>query len=416
MIELVMAILIFGLVVSGIAAGMMSTLNLARQNKNRSIAANLASQEMDLVRSTTFTDLPLGQTLSTQSVDGVPYTVDRETEWVTQNASSGPCQAPPGSNLAYLAVAVSVTWPNMAGVKPPLTNTVVNPPVGTYDPLSGHIAVTVHDRGGLPQDGVTVTIVGSTVTDSQTTGVDGCAFFAYEPAGIYTVTLSSTGYVNDQNAAAPSQSATVAAGGIVPLQFQYDAAATVILTLQGKTGGAVPAAIPIGLWNTHTLPAGVRIFPGSGNPRTIGGLFPFSDGYEAWAGSCLDANPEGTNSAGALIYAGASRLGIANITPGGSVSTTLQMAETQVTTQTAGGVLRPGITITATHVAPTLPLVETGCPSGEVYTLGTTNSSGQLLAALPYGTWAIKAGATAGGNISLSPLVGSTVNKTVIVP
>ena len=416
MIELVMAILIFGLVVSGIAAGMMSTLNLARQNRNRSIAANLASQEMDLVRSTTFTDLPLGQTLSTQSVDGVPYTVDRETEWVTQNASSGPCQAPPGSNLAYLAVAVSVSWPNMAGVKPPSTNTVVNPPVGTYDPLSGHIAVTVRDRGGLPQDGVTVTIVGSTVTDSQTTGVDGCAFFAYEPAGTYTVTLSSTGYVDDQNAAAPSQSATVSVGGIVPLQFQYDAAATVILTMVGKTGGAVPAAIPVGLWNTHTLPAGVRIFPGSGNPRTIGGLFPFSDGYEVWAGSCLDANPEGTNSAGAAIYPGATRPGIANITPGGSVSTTLQMAETLVTTQTAGGVLRPGITITATHVAPTLPLVESGCPSGEVYTLGTTNASGQLLAALPYGTWAIKAGITNGGNISLSPLVGSTVNKTVIVP
>ena len=172
-----------------------------------------------------------------------------------------------------------------------------------------------------------------------------------------------------------------------------------------------------GCWSVSSrCGRGVRIFPGSGNPRTIGGLFPFSDGYEVWAGSCLDANPEGTNSAGVQIYPGATRPGIANITPGGSVSTTLQMAETLVTTQTAGGVLRPGITITATHVAPTFPLVESGCPGGEVYTLGATNSSGQLLAALPYGTWAIKAGATAGGNISLSPLVGSTVNKTVIVP
>jgi hypothetical protein len=289
--------------------------------------------------------------------------------------------------------------------------------VGTYDPLSGHIAVTVRDRAGLPQDGVTVTIVGPTVTDSQTTGVDGCAFFAYEPAGNYTVTLNTAGYVNDQDVAGPSQSATVTAGGIVPLQYQYDLAATILLTMQGATGGAVPGGIPIGVWNTHTTPSGVKNFPGAGNPRTIGGLFPFTDGYEVFAGSCLDANPEGTNSAGVVLYPGQSRLGIANITPGGSSSATLQMAEVRVTTQTAGGVLRPGITVTATHVAPTLPLLETGCPGGEVYTLGVTNASGQLLAALPYGTWSLKGlPASVGPNVSLSPPTGAPSNKTVIVP
>ena len=199
MIELVMAIFIFGLVVAGISAGMMSTLALTRQDRNRSVASNLASQEMDLVRSTDFTSLPLGQSITTQSVDGVVYTIDRESEWVTQSATSGPCQAPPGSNLAYMSVNVSVTWPNMAGVQPPESSTIVAPPVGTYDPNNGHIAVTVRDRNGLPQDGVLVTITGGTVTATQDTSADGCAFFAYEPAGAYTVTVSSTGYVDDQD-------------------------------------------------------------------------------------------------------------------------------------------------------------------------------------------------------------------------
>ena len=60
MVELVMAIFIFGIVITGIAAGMTSSLNLTRQNRNRSVAANLASQEMDTVRSTPFTSLVIG--------------------------------------------------------------------------------------------------------------------------------------------------------------------------------------------------------------------------------------------------------------------------------------------------------------------------------------------------------------------
>jgi prepilin-type N-terminal cleavage/methylation domain-containing protein len=418
LIEVVMAIFIFGMVITGIAAGMMSTLNLTRQDKNRSVGSNLASQEMDLVRSTDFTSLPLGQDITTQTVDGVVYTIDRETEWVTQNATSGPCQAPPGSNLAYLAVAVSVSWPNMAGVKPPQANTVVAPPVGTFDPNNGHIAVTVRDFAGNPQDGIDVTISGASVNDTQTTANDGCAFFAYEPPGPYTVSLSEPGMVSDQGVASPSQSATVQTGSIVSVQFQYDTAASLIVTLAGNTGGVVPNNVPLGLWNTHTLPAGVKMFPGSGNPRTITGLFPFSDGYEVWAGSCLDANPEGTDSSGTVIYPGAQRLGPLTTPPGGTTPATLNLPEVLVTTQTAGGVLRPGVVVTATHVAPTAPLIETGCPSGETYVLGTTNASGQLLAALPFGSWNITApGSTPSSAVGLSPLNGSAPTpKTVTVP
>ena len=50
MVEVVMSIFIFGIVITGVIAGMSSALNLTRQDRNRSIAANLASQEMDTVR------------------------------------------------------------------------------------------------------------------------------------------------------------------------------------------------------------------------------------------------------------------------------------------------------------------------------------------------------------------------------
>jgi prepilin-type N-terminal cleavage/methylation domain-containing protein len=401
MIELVMAIFIFGLVVTGIAAGMTSTLALSRQNKNRSVAANLASQEMDLVRSTDFTSLPIGQLITTQAVDGVTYTVDRESEWVTQTATSGPCQAPPGSDLTYMAVNVSVTWPNMAGVKPPASSTILAPPIGTYDPNNGHIAVTVRDRNGVPQDGVLTSITGGTISATQYTGVDGCSFFAYEPAGAYTVTLNTTGYVSDQGALIPSQSATVQPGSIVQVQYQYDAASSLVITLAGNTGGPVPAAIPIGVFNTHILPSGIKIVAGSGSPRTVPNLFPFTDGYEVWGGSCLDANPEGVNGSGIAFYPGGARLGPLSMNPGSSTAATLSLPEVIVTTKTAANVPRSNVTVVASH-AP-----DAGCPSGESYALGTSNGAGQVFSALPYGTWTITATSAVGSPsapASLSPL------------
>ncbi|MGH2595583.1 MAG: type IV pilus modification PilV family protein, partial [Actinomycetota bacterium] len=54
MVELVIGIFIFALVIGGVVVSTSSSLNLTRQNRNRSIAANLASQEMDTVRSTDF--------------------------------------------------------------------------------------------------------------------------------------------------------------------------------------------------------------------------------------------------------------------------------------------------------------------------------------------------------------------------
>jgi type II secretory pathway pseudopilin PulG len=410
MVELVVGIFIFALVIGGVVAGMSSSLNLTRQNRNRSIAANLASQEMDTMRSTDFVDLPLGMVITTQTVDGVPYVVTRQSEWVTPNATSGACQAPSGSTLAYLSITVSVTWDNMAGVPAPVSHTVVTPPVGTYDTSRGHIAVMVRDAAGVPQEGVPVALSGPSVTDTQTTSIDGCAFFAYEPSGAYTVTLSKTGYVNDQGVVSPVQSATVVAGSTVSLQYQYDNAATLSLTLQGNTGSSAPSTVPVTLGNTHILPAGKQTFTGSGSPRTISGRFPYSDGYEAWTGSCLDADPEGVNGSGVAFYPNASRATPIAVSAGATSVATVLMPEVLVHAQTSLGIPR-SVSVTVSHAA------DTGCPSGVSYTLGTTDAAGNLTAALPYGVWTVTAGSTNGGTVTLSPLDPPTpVTKNVIVP
>jgi hypothetical protein len=349
---------------------------------------------------------------TTTSVDGVPYTLSQYTRWVYKNetgATAGPCQSPPTTSnpLAYISVVTSVSWDGMRGIPPVTSSTVVTPPVGIYDQTDGHIAVTVLTRDGAPASDVPVTISSTGVSDSAVTSSDGCAFFAFQPIGVYTVSLAGTGMVDGQGNSAPPQTATVKAGSTTSVQFQYDVAATLVLTLQGNASTAVPNAVPVSLGNTHLLPTGSMATTGAGSPRTITGIFPYADGYQAWAGACSDADPIGVNpSSGAAYYSGATRGATIVVNPGQSSTGTVQLPALLVTVKKSG-VAKPGYAVTATHVLPSGTTSDPGCPTPEAYNLGTSNGSGQASLALPYGTWKLTAtsgSSTGNANVTLSPL------------
>jgi hypothetical protein len=323
----------------------------------------------------------------------VPYTVVRESQWIPEDATAGACDAPATAQPAYLRVNVSVTWPNMTGVKPVVSHTVVTPPVGTYDPSSGHIGVSVVDRDGAPASGIQILIVGPE-SQSQTTTTDGCAFFAFLPAGAYTVTASAAGYVSDQGVAAPQQTASVLVGATTSLLFLYDRAATLDLSLVGKDAGSpAPSDVPLVLANSHLLPAGQQLVPGSGSPRAIAGLFPWLDGYQVWAGSCADADPQ--------AHAGGSRGAPVGTVAGGTTAGTVLMPEIRVVVEhdIGGGTMAPvpGQPVQAVHAA------DASCTAGETYSVGSTDAAGELVFALPYGTWDILVGAVLVGSLTLTP-------------
>jgi prepilin-type N-terminal cleavage/methylation domain-containing protein len=379
-VELMISLAVFAIVIGAVSTSLSSALNTTRTNRDRSTAAHLASQEMDVIRSTDFATLPLGLVQSTVNVDAVPFTVRRESSWVGYSATSDPCTSATGSVPAYMRVTVSVTWPDMSGTRPVESQTVITPPVGSFSPTTGHTGVTVFDRDGAPAAGHVVRITGPVIS-SQTTTTDGCAFFAYLPPGAYTVGLDTLGYVDGQGNPTPSQPASVTVSNTTTIQFDYDQAATLDLTLAGRFGGTIPPAIPVALGNTKLLPAGTKIFPGTGNPRTIPGLFPYADGYQAWAGDCADADPEGQRPGGAgAFYPGASRGAAHTVTPGQTTTGTVLMGTTRVIVQRRGPPL-PGATVVARH-AP-----DAGCPAGNLLTLGTTNLVGMLITAIPYGNW-----------------------------
>jgi len=380
-LELVLAVSVFALFTVGFAETVNTGIGLARTNRNRDVAANLASQEMDLVRSSSFTSLPLGLLQTPQSVGGIAYTVNRESEWVASNASKGACDSA-GQTPSLLRVHVTVTWNGMNAVTPVVSDTVLTPPVGAYDPNTGHIAVKVKDRNAAVSAGDPVFVTGPGVNRTITTTSDGCAFFDHLPVGTYTVALGSAGFVDRQSNPSPQQTAGVLAGAVSAVGFDYDRAATLTLTLSPAGAAPLPANLPVSLGNTIFVPNGLKLYAGTGLTRTITNLFPAADGYDTWLGDCADADPEGQTSGGGPYWPNAQRPTATETNPGGAAAVTLPVSTVSVTV-TQSGTPVVGKAVTAVHAS------DAGCSAGETIALGTTDASGMVSAGLPFGTWSI---------------------------
>jgi hypothetical protein len=299
----------------------------------------------------------------------------------------------------------------MGGVAPVTSQTLLTPPSGTFDPDDGHILVQAFNRDALPLAGQTVSLAGPE-TASQTTTTDGCAFFAYLDPGTYTVTLSGTGYVDRQGNQPATQTVAVTASQISRLQFDYDRAATLSVGLVVPSGAVIPTGtygIAMTVANSN-LTVGTKSFQqaatGSGTTRTITPLFPYASGYQVWAGDCADADP--------AAYSGGSRGAVLASNPAGTTSGSATLDAVDVVVRRSNGTLQSGATVSAIHAA------GTGCTAGETLTTTTTtNASGQLRLAVPYGAWTIRAVSgtrTGTATITLDPVTTTVSSLTVVVP
>src|SRR5689334_2118078 len=88
LVELMVAISIFAVILIGASITLGQSLRIASGNRSRSVAANLASGVTDTVQTTPFTQLPVGRTTSTRVVDGIPYTIVQDDEWVATSATA----------------------------------------------------------------------------------------------------------------------------------------------------------------------------------------------------------------------------------------------------------------------------------------------------------------------------------------
>lgn len=380
LIETVVAMLILSVVALAVLSVLMTAQRTAYGNRARVVAANLAASEMDTVRTLAregLSSLPIGTGRSTaRDVAGTRYTVDTEVEYVNTADPTSACATPIGvQKLSSVRINVAVTWPSMGTVPPVTSDTVIAPSFSDASSGNGTVVVRVVDRGGMPVTGASVQVD----TASTSSSADGCAIFTAVAPGTRPVTVTKVGHITPDGAAAATDSISVVAGAATNVEKTIDRPAKLRLT------GPVNAAT----WPLPTTSPAFRLFaynverPGGGVTVTRAGtetvltdLFPYSGGYQVYAGHCRASGASG------IVRTGTTE-------PGGDSAVAVDYAQVEVrakwTTVNTGGAY--------------VQFVSTGspeCPSA-TYTRGNSgayagtfvNGNATIRTSLPTGTYEV---------------------------
>ena len=396
LIEVVVALLVFAIVAVGIVGGLVTITHMTGDNRSRVIAANLAAGDIDLARAIGDPFKITGAT-STRLISGRTYTIKRTVSWVSQAGQDISCGS--ATNLFFLRVHAAVTWTGqLLTTGPVVTDTLIAPDGRVTDPTSGTVAVAVTGADGLPMAGVTVTIVPTAggralVSQPAATGEDGCTYATKVAPGVYSVSVSRTGFVDTTQDATPSKPVTVVVGGTASASFQFDAGATFPVTY-AKNYTAGPAALPTNLDTTFiNSTAGLTLLSPSAASVV---LHPFPSGYTAVAGAlgatggtttCASVDPAawGAGKVGAVQLLAGARAASVAAAPGGTAPDLDIPMGVVIVKATGPGWLK------AVSALPTRA-GNPGCITGRTYSFGNVLKNGSVAVALPYGSWTLYSG------------------------
>lgn len=398
LIEVVVAMVVLMIFAGALSVTLLNSLSVSKVSRQRVAASNLAARELEIVRNKFSTSniaaLAIAATSSVTNgnplvgtgdsvVDGTPYTVQRDVQWLPTGTGVSACDGGALVSSPSLQVFVTVTWPNMRNAAPVRAETVMTPLKGTTDALAtAYIATRVQNADGTFAESVSVTAAGPGGTFVHTTDASGCVVFQVGTAGTYNVTLNTAGWVDQTGTQISIKTPVVAAvGTMVTKTMTYDAAATMnVKYLPYDSTYVLPAPLPA--INYVKFNSVLTLVRQTTSAPTVTSLWPTTDGYAPWAGACPDSDP-------ASAPTGGGNRGVpAYIAPGASRDVPVKWAPVEITVKTSGGVLVPGVAVTATNAS----TGASACTVAEkTLALGTTGTSGALNGVLrvmmPYGSW-----------------------------
>jgi type II secretory pathway pseudopilin PulG len=296
MIEVLAGIVVLGIATAAVLDGLDGAQETGLKNKNRSVAATLAQQDIERIRATPVTSLANLYQERTVDVRGVPYTVVSRTDWVRDETGVVSCTSDE-TQAEYLKVTSNVTSP--ASVNAPVRETtLLTPGPGAFSSTAGTAAVQLTDRTGAPITNVPVRLSGPGTQTSRSNDL-GCAIFGFVPAGSYVAEVD--GWVGWSSNGPSNTEVEVHAGKTSLTHLELERAASLRANFVTPTGA--PAAwTAISVANAK-LPGGAKFFavedpaiPIDADTTPVGsidgtGLFPFLDGYGVYAGTCRKNNP-----------------------------------------------------------------------------------------------------------------------------
>lgn len=410
-VEVVVALLVFAIIATGIAAGTASISRISGDSRSRAIATNLAEQDIDAARAIgdPFKILPAS---TTQIVSGRTYTVDRDTSWVSTGGTDVGCGT--STNYSYRRVTAKVSWSGRLSTTAPVTTSTIIAPVSRItDAGTGAISIKVIGSDGTPRSDVAVSVVsksgGQTPTvQPDATDAQGCAYATQLQPGTYTVTLSKTGYIDTNQDTSPNLDITVAAGSTAPWTSQYDQWATFNTGYAGNWSGSTPL-LPTKLDttfvpNTNTFPlyttaqqgASVNLHPGG--YTAIAGT-PYSS--DRSTNLCSSTDPttwpadkvSGVQMALGTRAAASATTGKTSTFSIGSV-TSIPLGVVKITAQP--GIPLAGQVITATSTSAAYGDGNPGCETTTSYVFPALSAGTSAYLALPFGSWTLLAKPSSG--------------------
>lgn len=391
-VEMMVGALVMVMIALGTLQAFDGAAKVGATTKTRAMAASLAQEEQERLRGLTVDQLNRLNSTTTQTIGGITYTINSQTQWLADSTATPSCTSN-GSAADYLKATTTVT-PSKSLSKPIVLTSLVTAPSGTFSSTQGTLSVSIVDRSAVGVAGVPVTLTGpsggSSATYNDTTDANGCVFYGYLPTGTYSVDFTQTGKVDkDGNNNSPkSSSVVVSSTSNSTANFTYDQAGTATVNYFTKAYGSgsnqAAFATQVNFENPGISGSGRKTF-GDGTtylstlgPTVVKDLFPFTDNYNVYAG---------TGGCTGVTTAPSTQI----ITPGSSptISVTLPSINAIVQTNTANpGNNGAGTNATGARVKATPS--GTGCPAA--FYLGatqqTTVSTGRFAhPEAPYGSY-----------------------------
>ncbi len=399
LIEIVVAMAIFAVFASMSLGLLVRAGDVTRGNLQRTAAANLATEQIQVARSMSATAIPDGITTRTQTVKSTAFTITQTTTYLAADSANSVCDGT-STALAYKLVTVKVTWPEMGSIQPVRQDTLKAVGVGS-DGLgsTGAVALQVTGNGGLPINNMAVSLSDGSTT---VTDVNGCAVFTGVHPGTYTATLNTPGYVGLANAQLTTKASIgVTAGLLTRTGVSYDTTRSIVVTAGSPVSGAViPSGLPLILSNSYlgaetayppcpatgTASSACATGPTATASGAAGELYPFI--YTVKLGTCTETS---ASSLQTDLSSAAS--------DGSTVS--VPMGAITVNILTGLGVYSGTKTITIKHISG-----NAGCPAQETYTV-TAPSGAKIL--VPYGSWNVSVPLNSSGAAAVSTLTPLTL-------